>query len=263
MNELALNADLTMSSKEIAELTRKRHDHVMRDIRSLVKQEAITAPTDGASEYKDASGKSNPMYLLDFESTMVLITGYDAKRRSMVIKRWIALEKGEDTPVASQMVESSRKEDFELELIGAEYASKILRISDSSKLDKMHLVYKSNGIPTTFLPEYTEKVRTVCSATHLLEQNNCPIKVRAFNTALIKHGFLEKLKRLATKGTFKTYNSLTEKGLQYGQNDAYKGSSTQTQAHLYSDTFMELYECVVVSSDKTIIACRCNCNYKL
>lgn len=32
------------------------------------------------------------MYLLDFDATMTLITGYDARRRALVIKRWRELE---------------------------------------------------------------------------------------------------------------------------------------------------------------------------
>ena len=240
MEVLALNTDQMMSSKEIAELTGKRHDHVMRDVKSLVNQEAITAPSFGVSEYKDASGKSNLMYKLDLEATMVLITGYDAKRRAIVIKRWLALEKGEAVPAATPVVESNRKEEIDIELMAVQSAANFLRVSDSSKLEMMHIVLESNGVKTTALPQYTEKVRKVCSATHLLEQNNCPVKVRAFNVALIKHGFMG----LASHGKKKKYNSLTEKGLKFGQNDAFKGSSTQTQVHLYSDTFMELYDTV-------------------
>jgi Rha family phage regulatory protein len=84
-----------MSSVEIATLMDKQHKNVMRDIKSLIEQQAITGLSFEPSEYKDASGKTNPMYLLDFEATMTLITGYDAKRRSLVIKRWTELEKKE------------------------------------------------------------------------------------------------------------------------------------------------------------------------
>ena len=104
MEVLALNADQTMSSLEIAELTGKLHKNVMADVKSLISQEAITELMFQPSAYKDASGKSNPMFNLDFESTMVLVTGYDAKRRSVVIKRWLALEKGEAVPTAAQPV---------------------------------------------------------------------------------------------------------------------------------------------------------------
>ncbi len=95
-----------MTSREIAELTEKRHDHVMRDIRELIDSGTIAAPSFGVSEYKDGSGKKNPMYTLDFEATMTLITGYDAKRRSLVIKRWMALETGEAEPA---MIQTKKK----------------------------------------------------------------------------------------------------------------------------------------------------------
>lgn len=39
------------------------------------------------------------MYLLDFEATMTLVTGYDAKRRSQVIARWVELEKQKHDPM--------------------------------------------------------------------------------------------------------------------------------------------------------------------
>ena len=77
MEVLALNADQTMSSLEIAELTGKQHKHVMRDIRSLIDQDAITAPMHGPSEYKDASGKSNTMFNLDFEAAQYLLNKYN------------------------------------------------------------------------------------------------------------------------------------------------------------------------------------------
>jgi len=105
MNELIVagQAGSKMSSVEIADLMDKQHKHVMRDIKSLIEQGAIAGSSFGPSEYKDASGKTNPMYLLDFEATMTLITGYDAKRRSVVIKRWHDLEKKEAAQPAFQL----------------------------------------------------------------------------------------------------------------------------------------------------------------
>ena len=71
-----------MSSREIAELTGKQHKHVLRDINVLIEQGAITEPNFGLSAYTDASGKSNPEYLLDFDATMTLVTGYNAVLRA-------------------------------------------------------------------------------------------------------------------------------------------------------------------------------------
>ena len=90
-----------MSSLEISEMMDKEHKNVMRDIRKLVDDGAINQLRSELVEYRDAKGELRPMYLLDFESTMVLITGYDAKRRAIVIDRWLKLERGEAHPLHS------------------------------------------------------------------------------------------------------------------------------------------------------------------
>lgn len=143
--------------------------------------------------------------------------------------------------MARSTIGSDRKEELELELIAAKYAAEILRLSDSSKLEMMHIVYENNRVPTKALPQYTEKVKVAYSATHLLKLNNCQLKTRAFNVAMINTGYLEQMERMASRGKMKKYNSLTEKGLKFGQNDAFKGSSTETQPHYYRCSFMELY----------------------
>lgn len=92
------NPSLRMSSLEIAELMEKQHAHVLRDIRELIDQEAIGLSSFGESSYINEQNKNQPMYTIDFEASMVLITGYDATRRAAVIKRWMALERGEAVP---------------------------------------------------------------------------------------------------------------------------------------------------------------------
>ena len=46
----------------------------------------------------NSQNKSQPMYILDFNGTMTLVTGYNAVLRSKVIDRWIELEKAEAQP---------------------------------------------------------------------------------------------------------------------------------------------------------------------
>ena len=99
-NELAtVQMGQRMSSREIAELTEKRHDHVLRDIRKLIDEGAIGAPNFGDSEYLSSQGKLMPEYLLDFDATMTLLTGYNAVLRARVIKRWRELEQKEALPI--------------------------------------------------------------------------------------------------------------------------------------------------------------------
>ena len=104
-NELAaLQMGQRMSSREIAELTEKEHFHVLRDIRKLIDEGAIGQSNFGCSTYTDASGKSNPEYLLDFDATMTLVTGYNANLRAAVIRRWRELEQKEFTKLERKEV---------------------------------------------------------------------------------------------------------------------------------------------------------------
>ena len=52
----------TMSSREIAELTGKRHDNVLADIRKMLAE--IQSP-EKLGDYKDSRGRTYQMLLLD------------------------------------------------------------------------------------------------------------------------------------------------------------------------------------------------------
>jgi phage regulator Rha-like protein len=96
--------DLSMSSREIAEVTGKAHKHVKRDIEVLIEQGVINGSNFGLNEYKVKVGfgyRTEEEYILDHDATMTLVTGYDAKRRMAVVKRWRELEQGVATPVAT------------------------------------------------------------------------------------------------------------------------------------------------------------------
>jgi hypothetical protein len=85
----------TMSSVEIAKLTKKRHGDVMRDIRVIIEQLEDNANLRCGfmlTEYKADNGKNEPCYQLDYEATMIVLTGYDVVARAKVIKRWQELE---------------------------------------------------------------------------------------------------------------------------------------------------------------------------
>jgi len=101
MNDLATITTMTgrtMASREIAELTGKSHGHVLRDIKSLIEQGAVNQSNFGLVDYTDAKGEKRPEYLLDFDATMTLVTGYNANLRAKVIARWRELETGAANP---------------------------------------------------------------------------------------------------------------------------------------------------------------------
>ncbi|MFJ4454410.1 Rha family transcriptional regulator [Pseudomonas sp. NPDC089392] len=81
----------TMSSREIADLTGKRHDNVKADIRSMLADLKVDV-LSCQGIYLDSMNRQQTEYLLDREHTDCLLTGYSAAMRMAVIKRWRELE---------------------------------------------------------------------------------------------------------------------------------------------------------------------------
>lgn len=105
-NELApMSSILTMSSREIAELTGKRHGDVMRDIRQMF--EALGEDQRRfASMYKDSYGREQSQYELNKELTLTLLLGYDVKARLKVVRRWQELERQQAPKLPSNYIEA-------------------------------------------------------------------------------------------------------------------------------------------------------------
>lgn len=86
---MVVSNELTMSSLEVAELTGKRHGHVLTDIRKMLNELHSTEKT---AQYKDSTGRTLPMLLLNKEEALCLVAGYNVKMRMAIIKRWQELE---------------------------------------------------------------------------------------------------------------------------------------------------------------------------
>lgn len=82
-----------MSSREIAELCEKRHDHVIRDVEKMLATLEIDAPKFGAV-YQDSKGETRKEYRLPKDLTLTLVSGYKVELRFKIVKRLEALEGG-------------------------------------------------------------------------------------------------------------------------------------------------------------------------
>lgn len=93
-----LNGLPGMSSLEIAEITGKRHDRILKDARKMLDELGSigVVKTDASSfvetSYQNSQNKAQPMVILDKELTFTLITGYSIKLRHLIVKRWFELE---------------------------------------------------------------------------------------------------------------------------------------------------------------------------
>lgn len=90
MNEMmVMGAGPMMSSVEIAELTGKRHDNVLADIRKMLAE--IQSP-EKSGDYIDRIGRTQPCLMLDKDESLCLVAGYSAVLRMRIIRRWQELE---------------------------------------------------------------------------------------------------------------------------------------------------------------------------
>lgn len=102
----APNSSLTMSSLEIAELTGKRHDNVVRDIEKM-----LTNVGEGLLKFEDTyinpqNGQEYRCYKLPQDLTYNLVLGYRDDLRLKVVRRWMELEAHQRPAAPSNMVEA-------------------------------------------------------------------------------------------------------------------------------------------------------------
>lgn len=92
------NAPLTMTSRDIAELTGKEHRNVMADIRKMLAElhgEDRVLSFQQTVERPNPSGGAaiaSPIFSLPKRETLILVSGYSVVMRARIIDRWQELE---------------------------------------------------------------------------------------------------------------------------------------------------------------------------
>lgn len=119
-----------MTSLEIAEVTGKKHSHVMRDIRNLLKQ-GVSESNFGLSSrqqpqpnggYKDIS-----YFSLTPKGCLILASGYDALLREKIINRLEALEKNSKAQLPSTYLDALKA------LVASEEEKQMLAADNAKK----------------------------------------------------------------------------------------------------------------------------------
>jgi phage antirepressor YoqD-like protein len=93
-----LMADVaTMTSREIAELTGKRHDQVLRTARDLVEQ-GVTQSVETLTRHEQ-NGVEYPIHVLNKRDSLVLVARLSPEFTGRVVDRWMELEAAAPVPV--------------------------------------------------------------------------------------------------------------------------------------------------------------------
>ena len=111
----------TMSSREIATLTGKGHFHVKRDIEVLAEQLEVDVSKFGGI-YLDSMNRQQTEYLLDKDTCLCLVAGYNAKLRMAIIKRWQELEQANTPTDPLLMIAHMAQQAYETKILAQQVA---------------------------------------------------------------------------------------------------------------------------------------------
>lgn len=230
----------SMSSLQIAEVTGKRHDAILRDIRNLLEQ-GCNAHNFVEVEYTDKKGENRPCYQLTKTGCLILASGYNAVLREKIINRWIELESGKvqpmvkAQPVPTQITLGDR-------LAWVKEVKSLLNLNDVSTLGLLQKVGEPLGLP---LPDYVPSRGNLRSATFLLKENGSPMSIQQFNKLMVQHGLMVELSRPSGYGGVRKFKSIVGDGLNYGENQVCPQFPNGTQPLYYAHRFRELLELLV------------------
>lgn len=142
---------LTMSSRDISELCGKEHSNVMRDIRTMIDALSMDSnlnPCVKSTTYIGKDGREYAQYELDKDTTLCLISGYDAVVRMRIIKRWQELEDAAKKPLTpAQMLLGMAQQLVEHEEHLSQHDSriKLLEAENSALKEELKLIRDEEG----------------------------------------------------------------------------------------------------------------------
>jgi hypothetical protein len=234
---------LTMSSREIAELTGKQHQHVKRDIEAMLEQLSQDVSSFGRT-YTDSLNRQQTEYSLPKRETLILVSGYSVELRARIIDRWQELEASRVAMPALTPIEQ------DLRIVGI--LADMLRVAPSGRITMAGVVLKQSAphlLPV--LPGYAVDApagavaagssQPTFSATELLKRHQVKLSTAVFNEKLADAGMLEKKWRPSkSTGGNRAFWSVTADGLKYGKNITSAQNARETQPHWYADKFIEL-----------------------
>ncbi|MEA1972889.1 MAG: phage regulatory protein/antirepressor Ant [Candidatus Cloacimonadota bacterium] len=104
------NGNIEMTSRDVAKYFRKKHNHVMRDIRNEIERSEMGSEKAqsffGPSTYKDNNNRKRDQYQLTKKGILQITARYDAKTRMLLIDK---IEELENNQLPKNYIESLEK----------------------------------------------------------------------------------------------------------------------------------------------------------
>lgn len=216
-------------------------------IRHVDDEDKVTMKLSDIQDPRETRGsdhtKGSKIVLIN-ESGFYALTMSSNLESAKRFKRWVTSEVLPSIrKTGSYKVEAPKPEPFSFEdevragMSWIKGLSEELRLSDVSKLGLYKQFGDPRGLPT---PNYVQSKGVVFSATYLLKQKGIDIGTPTFNNLLESKGILETKTRPSSKGGEKKFRCLTEKGLDFGENQQSPKNPKETQPLYYEDKFDDL-----------------------
>ncbi|GDP63462.1 Rha family transcriptional regulator [Escherichia coli] len=185
---------LTMSTRQIAELTGKKHKHVMRDVRQMIESlelgSKLVESNSGLyyfveKEYKAENGKSNPFYELDEDLCNTLVMGYDAPLRFKIAKEWRLMKEGKANVPVNPYEHFEETDWIELALKKTRENKQLIELHVRKSVDS-HSMTRLLGAKkgATKVKEALTALRTAGYIERVYDENNKPCGYVANDSSL-------------------------------------------------------------------------------
>lgn len=199
-------------------------------------------PEDTLKQGTPTSGGYQEMVYLTESGLYSLIFGSkleSAKR----FKKWVtsevlpSLRKTGEYRITShpKQIECS---EMQTQMMFIDMYSKCMNLNDASK----HILYSQvAGRVNLELPSYVPSKGVLRSVSECLKKVESQMSPKQFNKLLVSAGYMAVNTRPSSSGKEKKFNTITEKGLAFGENQVYPNCPKETHPLWYEDRFHELY----------------------
>lgn len=186
-----------MTSLQIAEVTGKPHNDVLKAIRVMeIAWVKTTGGNFSLSEYKDSTGRSLPMYQLNKTECLYVATKFNDEARAKLVIRWEELERERATggfQIPQNFAEALR--------LAAEQAERVEAQQKQIEVMKPKALF-ADAVATS------DRSCLVAELAKILQQNGVNIGQNRLFDWLRKNGYL------CSKGEY--YNQPTQRAMELG-----------------------------------------------
>ncbi|MGW9792240.1 hypothetical protein ACUW9M_001075 [Serratia sp. 121840015-2] len=241
--EKAKNVGAEFPSKGHAEL--KHNDFLKKVPRVLGEATSGKFFLDDIFTAGNGAQAVRKIYRFPKREACLMAMSYSYELQAKVYDRMTALE---DRQIVA--LPAAKEDQIKCGLLILESATKLLNLSNSSRLGALQRLQEFAGVPA-LMPAYAVDApsdaadgssRSTAALTTLLKRHGSELSTPSANAILERLGILERKHRPSTRHGTKQFWSVTSAGLVYGKNLTDPRSPRETQPHFYESRFPRLLQ---------------------